>query len=158
VCVCARRGWGWGCSCPSVDGRLGLGLGLQLPQRGWPAGAGSGAARSRVSAGPAGPAPVVLLAGSGQCCRLRLLVGQLPPGSLLPLLRVEVGLGPGTSRQRAPARLATQVVDHVGLAPDVVCRPQRVEYELWQAGGVAGSGLLDDPCIELAAGKLARRV
>ena len=48
-------------------------------------------------------------------------------------------------------------VDKVGLQPDVVCVPEVVLGEQWQAGAVAGGSLLDDPCIHKATQKLAAR-
>jgi C-terminal processing protease CtpA/Prc len=46
-------------------------------------------------------------------------------------------------------------VDKVGLQPDVMCAPEVVLGEQWQAGAVAGGSLGDDPCIVMAAQRLA---
>lgn len=50
-------------------------------------------------------------------------------------------------------------IDGVGLAPDTVCSPDEVLGQQWVGGrfGEDGDGgsLLDDPCIKLAAQRLA---
>lgn len=48
-------------------------------------------------------------------------------------------------------------IDHVGLKPDVVCDPPVVTGQRWMGGkqGQDKVSLLDDPCIKMAAEKLA---
>lgn len=47
-------------------------------------------------------------------------------------------------------------IDVLGLQPDVVCKPEEVLGQQWVGGKVGpGGSLLDDPCIRLAAQRLA---
>lgn len=48
-------------------------------------------------------------------------------------------------------------IDQEGLQPDVVCTPEEVLGQQWVGGrvGQEGGSLLDDPCIRLAAQRLA---
>lgn len=51
-------------------------------------------------------------------------------------------------------------IDGVGLRPDVVCDPPQVVGQRWTGGRVGGEAvggfsLLDDPCVKLAAERLA---
>jgi C-terminal processing protease CtpA/Prc len=53
-------------------------------------------------------------------------------------------------------------IDQVGLKPDLVCDPPEVVGGKWTGGRVGGEdevglSLLDDPCVKLAAEKLAGR-
>jgi len=49
------------------------------------------------------------------------------------------------------------VIDKVGIAPDVVCKPTSEVQEMWRPGPQESADLLQDPCIARAASSLSQR-
>lgn len=99
-----------------------------------------------------------LLAGALHDNRDALLVGEQTFGK--GRTQRVIGLQDGSTLLVSSMQYLTPshaAVDHVGLAPDVACRPKRVRSEYYNGGQVGGGSLLDDPCIKLASARLTSR-
>lgn len=117
--------------------------------------------------------PLVVLVNHGTASTSELLAGALRDELHAPLIGTAT-FGKGRTQRVIPlsdgvstlllstmryATPANTPIDAVGLAPDVVCDPEPLMGERWRGGSVGeeeSASLLDDPCIRLAAQRLAQ--
>lgn len=105
-----------------------------------------------------------VLVNGGTASTSELLAGALRDDSTNATLIGEKTFGKGTTQKVLPLSNGStvlvssqtftlpkhEVLNKVGLQPDVACKPDEVVEEFWQAGSTDTSSLKDDPCIRMA--------
>eukprot|EP00891_Asterochloris_glomerata_P001756 jgi/Astpho2/1756/Aster-04177 len=108
--------------------------------------------------------PLAVLVNGGTASTSELLAGALRDDSTNATLIGEKTFGKGTTQKVLPLSNGStvlvssqtftlpkhEVLNKVGLQPDVACKPDEVVEEFWQAGSTDTSSLKDDPCIRMA--------
>ena len=105
-----------------------------------------------------------MLVNGGTASTSELLAGALRDDGTNATLVGEKTFGKGTTQKVLPLSNGStvlissqtftlpkhEILNKVGLQPDVACKPDEIVEEFWQAGSTDTSSLKDDSCIQMA--------